>query len=509
MRQDAKPEQLAEVFDVSLDELGMYELGRLVVNCAKRGQKTLALCTDSTVAWLKGAMCEPQGSDLELENLGTGETTIVTAKPLSTEEQFNVCVVRIANCSWWDKTNLINGTKMPFSLEERLCAQVLARIICSNEQKEKGHDYGLVIVDGEAKHFDWLAKQCAQFEIAFAKAEIGASTGCKKRGENTEAEEVFTPLSSWDIPPLEMIVDELLIAGGVHVFAGLFESYKSMFGLELSSGVMEGRKVADRFEVNEKYAGTEVVWVNCDQPHGVLLSYAKNFGLDQDDRFVSNSPGVSASLAVDSPALVKAVRGKLLFVDTMLDLARIKDAGQSGEWVEFFAKVRDLINVHGCLAVVLISHPTKSGARSSSVDPSEYLKDSVTFGGKIDVGFGFRRVGEGEVHVERIKGRGFERPIKFSLATHDEDGKSWISRGRFPAFCEGESLGAKLKAASRKGAGRGMTDEEKALASDCLKRGLSSRKAAEELAEKLGSKVSDSTVFRFWKGQSPQEDLDF
>lgn len=67
-------------------------------------------------------------------------------------------------------------------------------------------------------------------------------------GEPEAQGPIFTPLSDWDVEPMREIVDELLIEGGIHVFAGLFESYKSMFALELSASLLAGRPVAGHFE---------------------------------------------------------------------------------------------------------------------------------------------------------------------------------------------------------------------------------------------------------------------
>ena len=372
MSRDQKPETLAVEFE-AVDDLGIQRAAERMLEKAKRGQKSLLLCGDVARDVVVDHLTAPR--TLELENMAGG-VTAQRVPPLMTPEQFDSCVHVVKNLEFAAK-NLITGEPVPFLLEDKLCERLLAGVL-GKEQ------YGLVLVDGPAKYFDLLVKQCAHLPIDFVRVKWDGEPGLRGRGDEAE-EELFSPLSTWDIPPVEQIVDELLIVGGVHVFAGLFESYKSMAGLELSSAVLEGRKAFDRFQVSEKYAGTEIVWVNCDMSHGLFLSYAKNWGLDADDRFVSNSPRKAASFFVDSPALAKAVRSKILVVDTMLDLARIKDANQSAEWIEFFAKLRALMNEHGCLAIVLIAHPTKSGARSSVVDPSEYLKDSVTFGVKADV----------------------------------------------------------------------------------------------------------------------------
>jgi len=132
------------------------------------------------------------------------------------------------------------------------------------------------------------------------------------------------------------------------------------------------------------------------------------------------------------------VSGKILIVDTMLDVANIREAFQSAEWVEFFKKARLLITAHGCEGIVLIAHPTKSSQKSTNIDPGDYLKDSVTFGGKIDLGFAFRKVdGTAKVHVERIKGRGFEEQgFKFSIAATPPASRISRRAGSQCAICQ-------------------------------------------------------------------------
>jgi len=325
-------------------------------------------------------------------------------------------------------------------------------------------------------------------------------------GEPESQGPIFTPLSSWDVAPMREIVDDLLIEGGIHVFAGLFESYKSMAALELAASLLAGRPAFGHFETHPENVDG-VVYLCLDMPHGLFLTYAKNFGLDKEPRFQASGPSSSAFVAIDDARLREEVRGKVLVVDTMLDVAKIQDAFQSAEWVEFFSKTRILLETHGCKAVVLIAHPTKTGARSSSIDPSEYLKDSVTFGGKIDVAFGFRKIDNtAKVQVERIKGRGFERPIKFSLASHDEQGNSWISRGQFPVADPPEadiSLGDQLAKSPKKRASR-LTPELRAQLIECKTKGMSARSTAELLKIK-----SHKTVVAYWKQIEEEESQGF
>jgi hypothetical protein len=381
------------------------------------------------------------------------------------------------------------------------------RVMASRQDQHRLRPRTIVSLWRSEKYLDYFLGKLQQpvefFSVGAHEPGLRARPGY---GEPEAQGPIFTPLGEWDVEPVREIVDELLLEGGIHVFAGLFESYKSMFALELSAALLAGRPVAGHFESHPE-AVEGVVYLCLDMPHGLFLSYARNFGLDREPRFQASGPNASAFVAIDDARLREEVCGKVLVVDTMLDVARIQDAFQSAEWVEFFGKARILTESFGCKAVVLIAHPTKSGARSSAIVPSEYLKDSVTFGGKIDVAFGFRKIDNtSKVQVERIKGRGFERPIKFSLASHDEQGVSWISRGQFPVADPPEaeiSLSDQLAKSPKKRPSR-LTPELRSQLAECKKKKLSARETASQLGVK-----SHNTVTNYWKQIEEEENGGF
>jgi AAA domain len=257
--------------------------------------------------------------------------------------------------------------------------------------------------------------------------------------DDWEAE--FPVMGECDLPAPEVIVDDLLIKGGVHVWAGRFESYKTMAAIELSAAILTNRKVFEHFNVRHQYP---ILYLSPDMGPELFQDYAKPFGLMQHAEFRWQRPGGETLHMVDSPVMGRAAKGRILILDTMLDFAKIKEAFQSGEWVEFFTKLRRLMNVCGCVAIVMLVHPTKTGAKSNAIDPSEYLKDSVTFGGKIDIGFAFSKLeNTSQVFVERIKQRGFKKPLSFTIAVNNDDGDSNLDRGCFPVYLKPGEAGKK------------------------------------------------------------------
>jgi hypothetical protein len=255
--------------------------------------------------------------------------------------------------------------------------------------------------------------------------------GIEREAGSRNWEDEIIPLADCNVEPQEIVVNDLLIKGNIHVIAGRFETYKTMALLEWSSAILDERPVHDHFKVNRRYP---IVYMCADMSPEQLAEYAGLFNLQKHGTdFRVRKPKGDIIHAVDSPVIQQAVNGRILVLDTMLDFANIKEAFQSSEWITFFKKLRTLIDVHGCVAVVMTAHATKTGAKANNIDPSEYLKDSVTFGGKIDVGYGFRKVeNTSQILIERIKGRGFKKPLSFTITVNDDNGVSYLDRGCFP-----------------------------------------------------------------------------
>ena len=201
---------------------------------------------------------------------------------------------------------------------------------------------------------------------------------------------------------------------------------------------------------------------------------------------------------ITDPVLQKAVRGRILVLDTMLDFAKIQKAFESGEWITFMQNLRDLMTVHGCISIVMTAHATKAGAKSNTIDPSEYLKDSVTFGGKIDVGYAFSKLdGTSQVFVERIKSRGFKKALSFTITVNDGDGESNLDRGRFPVCLKPGEAGKKQDHVAKPGP---KTDPNKQAKIDFAKSvGGSLQDKAAAVNKEFGSTHVPSTIKRWFE----------
>lgn len=302
--------------------------------------------------------------------------------------------------------------------------------------------------DGPDTHLEWFAKACPTVRVL--NVLYGDPTGQGRsfaprfgagEGAPDNWEEQFPVMGECELPQPELIVDRFLNKGSIVVFAGRFETYKTMALIELSAGILERRKVFDEFAVLHHHP---ILFLEQDMSPELFQEYARPFGLMKQQDFRWQRPGANIFKVVD-PVLQRAVRGRILILDTMLDYAQIEKAADSGEWIKFMQQLRELITVHGCISIIMTAHATKTGAKATTIDPSEYFKDSATFGGKVDVGYGFKPLdGTCQVQIERIKQRGFKQGLAFTIAVNDELGDSNLSRGCFPV-CKKPGETKKLK----------------------------------------------------------------
>jgi hypothetical protein len=329
---------------------------------------------------------------------------------------------------------------------------------------------------------------------------------------------VFTAISSWKLPPVEPIIDELLNRRMIHLVTGPWGGFKTMAVAEIVSAILEfkdnpQRKAFNHFAVRHSF---EVLFLSPDNPPELTVDYLQSFrGLAQNERLRGLQPDLTEAVGVDDPRMKAAVAGRVLVLDTMLDYASIKDAFQSKEWKDFFQKLRALITVHGGEAIILVAHPTKAAGKEERtvIDPMEFVKDSITVGGSLDVIFAFKPIGQTsevdkthKIFVQRIKGRGFKRKIAFTIASHDERGDSYIDRGQFPVIDLPESetkladhVGGVKKESPERKAGKNLIRQY--MAED---RGYSKSKLARQLSLELKCEINESTAYRWEKEVSAE-----
>ncbi|MGA9305601.1 MAG: AAA family ATPase, partial [Candidatus Sulfotelmatobacter sp.] len=388
---------------------------------------------------------------------------------------------------------------IPFSLADSAVADDLIR-------KYRNHEMRALVLwfpdyyRGQLLHLSKLTKNCPDLPVYIWHPTCHAEKfGVEREGSGSNWQDEFPALADVKPEPLEMVVENFLIKGNIHVAAGRHETYKTMALIELADAILSERPVFDQFKVTHRYP---ILFLCPDMSSDLLDDYAAPFNLRAHGADFRVQKG-DIIHAVDSPALQAAVKGRILILDTMLDFANIKELGQSGEWITFMQQLRELITVHGCIAILMTAHANKPGAKAATIDSSDYLKDSVTFGGKVDVAYGFKAItGTSQILIERIKGRGFKRPLKFTITVNDEEGNSCLDGGRFPV-CQKPG---EVKIDSRKG-GRPIDPDKQAKIDFLSKQTGSYREMTEALKKEFpGSTTSKDTVKRWMEvGQENRE----
>jgi len=346
------------------------------------------------------------------------------------------------------------------------------------------------IDERDLEHLQEFRAACPDVDVYIFHRWDEAKYGVEVTGDVDNWENEFPALSDCEFEPPQVIVDDLLIKGNIHVIAGRFEAFKTMGLVELASAILDERPAFDYFAVRQRHP---VMFLCADMSPELFDQYAAPFNLRKhggDFRVKKANSGIPD---ITDPVLQKAVRGRILVLDTMLDFAKIQKAFESGEWITFMHSLRELMTVHGCISIVMTAHATKAGAKSNTIDPSEYLKDSVTFGGKIDVGYAFSKLdGKSQVFVERIKSRGFTKALSFTITVNDADGESNLDRGRFPVYLKPGEAGKKQDHVAKPGP---KADPDKQAKIDFAKSVDGSyQQKAKAVNQKFGTKHSKSTV---------------
>ena len=168
-------------------------------------------------------------------------------------------------------------------------------------------------------------------------------------------------------------------------------------------------------------------------------------------------------------------------------------------------QLRELTAVHGCIAVLMTAHATRAEVKSDSdnINAAQYFKDSVTFHGKVDIGFGCKVLKDTAQVNGNIKSRGFKyNKFSFTVAVYDEEGNSNLDRGRFPVFTPPD--GMKQLNEERKAQNRRRPDTDKQQKIEFARSvGGSLQDMANAVNKKFGSDHDRSTIRKWLKHAEP------
>jgi len=275
---------------------------------------------------------------------------------------------------------------------------------------------------------------------ALDKAFAGVATTATEAytGDGSDWTEAFPAASDFDGDefPERHLIKDMVGYQQVVAIPGAPESRKTLGVLEMCKAMLlgVGSKAFGHFEVKEAIDG--VIYYIPEMSRAAFIRFARYFKLQTfGDRFRFRSAKEGATLPLDDPRLQRAVKGRVLVLDTLLYFSGAEDAYKSTEWLWFSQQCRRLIEEFDCRAIILLHHPTKAGAEASDMDLLKFISQSIALAGLIDTCFGFRRAADSDNQtvVKCLKAREWEkRPKPFIISSHDDQEKSFISQGEFP-----------------------------------------------------------------------------
>jgi hypothetical protein len=385
----------------------------------------------------------------------------------------------------------------------------------SDDQETGGCPINAVLImepnldEGDLDYLQEFRAACPHVDVYILHRWDEAKCGVEVTGDVDSWENEFPSLADVKQESQEVIVDNMLIKGNVHVVSGPPEAFKTMGLIEFSSAMLDGRPVFDLLTVNHRYP---ILFLCADMSPVQLDGWAAPFNLrkhGEDFRVMKGSAGIPN---ITDPVLQKAVQGRILILDTMLDFAKIQKAFESGEWNLFMQHLRELITVHGCVAVLMTAHATRAEVKSDSdnINAAQYFKDSVTFHGKVDIGFGCKVLKDtSQVKWERIKGRGFKyNKFSFTVAVYDEDGNSNLDKGRFPVCTRPEGMKQLTEERKSQNGGRKPNPEKQQQIDLALSAPGSLQDKADAVYKKFGgTKPYKSTILRWMKAAEPFDSI--
>ena len=472
------------VISECLEHSGDVDLSRVIQFCLKPITRNIQVRTREAY---KGGY----------ENVKTGELVMrdIPAQPAGT-------VTRT-----FDKRfhlgNLRNLQLLKAAIHERASVKSIVR---SYSDEEGDCPISAVLImepnldEGDLDYLQEFRASCPQVDVYIFHRYDDTKHGVEVTGDAENWENEFPALADVKRENQEIIVENMLIKGNVHVVAGPPEAFKTMGLIEFSSAILDERPVFDLLKVNRRYP---IMFLCADMSPVQFDEWAAPFNLRKhggDFRVMKGNTGIPNII---DPVLQKAVRGRILILDTMLDFAKIQKAFESGEWSTFMDNLRALMNVYGCIAVVMTAHSTRAEVKSDSdnINKAEYFKDSVTFHGKADIGFGCKVLkGTSQTKWERIKSRGFKYgKFSFTVAVYDEEGNSNLDRGRFPVCTRPEDM--KELAEQRKASGGRKPDPEKQQKLDFLRTAKGSlQEITDQMNAKFNSNHERGTTTKWLKG---------
>jgi hypothetical protein len=178
--------------------------------------------------------------------------------------------------------------------------------------------------EGDLNYLPEFRAACPGVDVYIFHRWDEAKYGVEVTGDVDNWENEFPSLSECEFEPPQVIVDDLLIKGNIHVAAGRFEAFKTMALIELVSAILDQRPAFDHFTVHQRYP---VLFLCADMSPELFDQYSSPFKLRKlcsgeppsmvaalaEISFKHSPRGVSPSLELRVVRTVQRLNGLLQF----------------------------------------------------------------------------------------------------------------------------------------------------------------------------------------------------
>jgi hypothetical protein len=239
----------------------------------------------------------------------------------------------------------------------------------------------------------------------------------------------------------DLLIPGLIANHSVTLLASPSENFKTMTALLLSRSLLDGEPAFehDGFAVEKTVKG--VIYMCPDMSHEMIVTYARQFGLDKIKEFRIRTMKQGDVLMIDHPWLKAAAKtGYYIVLDTFNYFTGADDDNNPLQLRKIFTDARTLIDEYNGPGLMALVHPTKAGAMNGEINLTEWVSGSYGKIGSVDSIHCLKRIVSEiddvvyEVWLQREKGRPFlgVRLDPFTFKVRDDKGDSYIDRGRMP-----------------------------------------------------------------------------
>ncbi len=301
----------------------------------------------------------------------------------------------------------------------------------------------------------------------------------------------FKSKNQLDQMPLAFAVERLIPEEGIIGIGGLSGHAKTWVMMSVAKRMMTGGYLWGQLKTNQY----PVVYLIPEAGDRSFFHRMKRLHIPDSEQFLVRTMSQGKTLPLASAVMQAAVKGRMVFLDTLPRFTEGKDEQQARDMAALSENLLGLLQA-GAVSVVFAHHSPKNSKGENLMNLENVFRGSGDIGAILSAGHGVRILDESKllIQVECVKPRDFEALKPFQL-----EGRPWINReGDFhmvkkPGECD-SLAGEKKKQASGDLCARLL----KVIRANP---GLSGNKIAEEVSGNRNQiySILESEIGRLWK----------